>query len=310
MGIYDRDYYRQERRSDPFSYAPRTIVGWLIAVNVVVWIADFFTPQTFDLVGGHLVPVGRWLSDHMAVHVSTLAHPLFWWQYLTAGFAHSPLDFGHIAATCSCCSSLGASVEEAYGPKEFLRLYLVMVIFASLAWNVVNKIAGTPGIVGMYGASGAIAGVVVLFALNFPHRTILLFFVLPMPAWLFGVLAVAYDIFGAAGRSSMPNVAYSAHLAGAAFAFIYYKQRWNFTRWTEGRFQWLRLPSWLSGKPRLRVRRPEDEPEEDLDADLSREVDRILEKIGREGEASLTAKERRTLETASRQYRKKMVNRD
>jgi hypothetical protein len=149
---------------------------------------------------------------------------------------------------------------------------------------------------------------VVLFALNFPRSTILLFFVLPMPAWLFGALVVAYDIFGAVGQSPAANVAYSAHLAGAAFALIYYKQRWKFTRLTDGRFQWLRLPAWFGGKPRLRVHRPKDEPEEGaLGADLTREVDRILEKIGREGEANLTAKERRTLETASRQYRRRMT---
>ena len=149
----------------------------------------------------------------------------------------------------------------------------------------------------------------VLYALNFPRRTLLLFFVIPMPAWLLGVLAVAYDIYGAMGGAE-PNVAYSVHLAGAAFAFAYYRLGWNFTRMTAGRFHWLRLPAWLGGRPRLRVRRPEDEPEEDPEADLSREVDRILEKIGREGEASLNAKERRTLEAASRQYRRKMMKRD
>ena len=58
MGIYDRDYYRQEQRSSPFSHAPRTVVGWLIAVNVVVQLADFCTPETFGQVGGHLIPAG------------------------------------------------------------------------------------------------------------------------------------------------------------------------------------------------------------------------------------------------------------
>ncbi len=115
------------------------------------------------------------------------------------------------------------------------------------------------------------------------------------------------------------NVAYSVHLAGAAFALIYYKQQWNLTRLTEGRFHWLRRPAWLGGAPRLRVHRPtydshsdsnsQNEPEAKPDADLSREVDRILAKITREGEASLTAAERRTLETASREYQKRMSKR-
>ena len=62
----------------------------------------------------------------------------------------------------------------------------------------------------------------VLYALNFPRRTILLFFVIPMPAWLLARSSSAYDIFGAIGRLRESNVAYSVHLAGAAFAFAYY----------------------------------------------------------------------------------------
>jgi membrane associated rhomboid family serine protease len=307
VGIYDRDYYRQEQRSSPFSHAPRTVVGWLIAVNVVIWLVD-----------GLLMPG---LCQRMAVHfstlthpfrASTLTHPLYWWQFLTAGFAHSP-EFGHIFGNMLVLFFLGRDVEDIYGPKEFLRLYLATLVFANVAWSVVNKIVGMPAGVGdydvlVYGASGAIAGIVVLYALNFPHRTLLLFFVIPMPAWLLDALVVAYDVYGAMGGVAGSNVAYSVHVAGAAFALIYYKQHWNFTRLTDGRFQWLRLPAWFGGKPRLRVHRPKDEPEESaLDADLTREVDRILEKIGREGEANLTAKERRTLETASRQYRRKMA---
>ena len=123
-------------------------------------------------------------------------------------------------------------------------------------WNVVNKIAGTPADVTLYGASGAIAGVVVLYALNFPHRTLLLFFVIPIPAWLLGVLFVAYDMFGASGGIAGSNVAFSVHLAGAAFAFVYYQRGWNLTRLTPGRIAW---PSFRR-KPRLRIHKPEEEP--------------------------------------------------
>ena len=46
-------------------------------------------------------------------------------------------------------------------------------------------------------------------------------------------------------------------------------------------------------------------PDDESESDLSAEVDRILEKIYREGEAGLTAKERKILETASRKYQQK-----
>ena len=292
MGIYDRDYYRQPERSGLSFRAPHTIVGMIIAVNVGIWLLDFFTPETQQ---------GHWLSDHMAVHVDTLGQPWLWWQYLTAGFAHSPKHFQHILFNMLVLFFLGRDVEQAYGPKEFLRLYLVMVVFASVVWNVANKIGGTPGLVQAYGASGAIAGVVILYALNFPRRTLLLFFVIPIPAWLFGILIVILDMTGAFGGGE-EKVAYSMHLAGAAFAVVYHQCRWNLTRLTEGRFRW---PTFRR-KPRLRVHRPEDQPA----SDLSEDVDRILAKIYREGEASLTAKERKTLETASRKYQRKTMTRD
>jgi membrane associated rhomboid family serine protease len=301
VGIYDRDYYRQSRRSAPFPYAPQSVVVALIVVNVVVWIvASFSRPTVID--PGTDAVLARWLSDQLATHVSTLTQPLYWWQFLTAGFAHAP-DFQHVLFNMLVLYFLGRDIEDLYGPKEFLRLYLVLVVVANIVWCVVNKFAGSLPGAGAYGASGAITGIVVLYALNFPNRTLLLFFVIPMPAWLLGVLGVAYDIYGAMG-GACPNVAYSVHLTGAAFALLYYQQRWNFTRWTEGWLRWPRL-RWR-GKPRLRVHRPE-ESDEELGPGLNREVDRILEKIGRQGEASLTTKERRTLETASREYRRKMA---
>jgi membrane associated rhomboid family serine protease len=289
VGIYDRDYYRQARRTGPFSYAPRTVVGAIIAVNVAVWLIDgLFLPD---------------LHIRLAVHYNTLSTPWYWWQFLTAGFAHE-VGLGHILGNMLVLFFLGRDIEDLYGPKEFLRLYLATLVFANVVWAVANRIVGMPaGVPDMvlYGASGAIAGIVVLYALNFPNRTLLLFFVIPMPAWVLGALVVAWDIVGAMGGGADSHIAYSVHLAGAAFALLYYQRGWNFSRLTAGRFHWPRMP--LRRKPRLRVHQPDEE----LPPDLSQEVDRILEKITQQGEASLTAKERHTLETASREFQRKMT---
>jgi membrane associated rhomboid family serine protease len=310
VGIYDRDYFREPERSRLSPYLPHTAVGAIIAINVAVWLVDAFTtPQGF----GNVV-LGRWLSDHLAAHVGTLTQPLLWWQFLTAGFTHAPLGskqgIYHILGNMVVLYFLGRPVEDRYGPKEFLRFYLVALVFANVAWCVVGRLTISPEVLekfypgpGLYGASGAIAAVVVLFAFNFPNVTILLFFVLPMPAWLFGVLVVGYDIYGAMSGEGRSNVAYVAHVAGAAFALLYYQLGWNFSR-LGGGFRWPRLP--LRGKPQLRVHRPDDERPPN---DLAAEVDRILEKIYREGESSLTAKERSTLEAASRKYQERRGDR-
>ncbi len=296
MGIYDRDYYRTTRPAPTYSFSSRSVVVSLIVVNAAIWLFDgLFT--------------SGWLRDHMAVYVTasdgpfaafdTLRHPWLWWQLLTAGFAHAEA-FQHILFNMLVLFFLGRDVEGRYGSKEFLRLYLVMVVFASLVWALINELTPTSPseIYSMIGASGAISGVVVLYALNFPHRTLLLFFVIPIPAWAAGALFVLLDMLGAFGATSS-NVAYTSHLAGAAFAFVYYWQGWNLTGLTGGRFRWPRSP--LRRKPGLKVHDPEREAE----SGMTEEVDRVLEKISRQGEDSLTARERKTLENASREYQRR-----
>jgi membrane associated rhomboid family serine protease len=276
MGIYDRDYYRQQRPS--FSLrGPRTVLGTLILINVVVFLAD-----------GLLTPVqppetlGR-INQVLAVKPDTLTKPWMWWQFLTYGFAHASFpEIWHILGNMLVLFFLGRDVET-------------LLVVAGVAWAVVEKAQGHPGLA--VGASGAVTGIVVLYALNFPRRILLLFFVIPMPAWVVGLLVVFMDLVEALKESS--HIAYAAHLGGAAFAFLYHRYRWNLSRKTAALFS----PAWLKRRPKLRVHDPQNQ--EDQDPELTSEVDRILAKIHREGEASLTRKERRTLENASRQYQKR-----
>jgi hypothetical protein len=90
-----------------------------------------------------------------------------------------------------------------------------------------------------------------------------------------------------------PQTAHFAHFGGAIFGFLYVKFGWN--------LRWL-TPAWLiklkprSG-PKLRVHDPESKRR-----DLDDEVDQILRKIKREGEDSLTRRERQVMKKASREY--------
>ena len=185
-------------------------------------------------------------------------HPWLWWQFLTAGFTHDPNTIGHIFWNMFALFVFGRDMEARYGSREFLRIYLATLLFANVAWCIVTEFAARTDWATCYGASGAIAGVVVLYAFNFPHTTFLLFFIFPVPAWLLGAGIVLYDMYGAMVGIRGSNVAYVAHVAGAAFAGVYYLQRWNLTRLTgdlPGRFK-----SLFRSKPRLRIRTPDEEP--------------------------------------------------
>lgn len=295
MGLYDREYYRDEDDHGLFGGGQRMMVTNLVIINVAIYIIDLFTDVTS---GSALGQSTHWLSDQMAVHVDTWQHPLLWWKFLTSGFAHDPSNILHIGMNMFMLWMFGRDIEQHYGPKEFLRFYLATIVVGSVVWCLVENLAGTPGYAGMYGASGAVCGVLALFALNFPRRTILVMFVIPVPAWGVVLFMVVINILESVGDNGS-NVAYMAHLGGFGFGFLYFWLGLNFGRMLPAGFSLSRL---LKRQPRLRVHRPSDGDDTDR---TSGEVDRILAKIHSEGESSLTKKERRTLEDAARRYQQR-----
>jgi len=165
-----------------------------------------------------------------------------------------------------------------------------------LVWVVSEWVANgqlTP--YSLVGASGGIAGVLLLFCLNFPRQQIFIWGVFPMPAWVFAVLFLGMNLFGAAGGES--NVAYTAHIGGALFALVYFNAGRRLSNWLPSR---LKMPK-LGRRPPLRVHDPSD----DLDEGTDDAVDHILRKIREHGQDSLTRQERRILEEASREYQKR-----
>jgi rhomboid family protein len=299
MGYQDRDYYRE---GDGGASLTSSIVVKLIILNCVVFLADLFFSPTHEL------------TRSLAVHGDTIAHPAYWWQFLTAGFAHSWTNIWHLAGNMLAVYVFGRDLEERNGWQEFLRFYLVAIVTGTVFWSARNYFFDPPPEVIVagksvalwpfaLGASGGAVALTVLFCLRNPTATLLLFFILPVPAWLAGLLLVAGDLFGVPPPDGQ-RIAFDIHLVGAAFALAYWYFGWNFGRLPGitvfgqlGR----RLGKALKSKPDLRVHDPEAHYE-DLDA----EGDRVLEKIKREGEGSLTKRERQVLEAYSRRMRQKL----
>jgi len=291
VGIYDRDYYRQGSSGFRLQ-VPRSAVGAIILLNAAVFVLEIISGEASI----HRSTLVDLLSTHVGPRADTLWQPWMWWQFLTCGFVHDPTQMQHIVFNMLALFFLGRDVEKQYGTREFIRLYLAMLVFASLVWAVTNQLFDPHRPSSLIGASGAIAGVVVLYALNFPKRILLFMFVIPVPAWLLGAGVIAYDILGAVQRSD--NIAYTAHLGGTAFALAYFNLQWNFGELYQSAASWLKGHS----RPSLKVFKPEDEPDAPV---ADEDVDHILEKIHREGENSLTRKERRILENASREYQRR-----
>jgi membrane associated rhomboid family serine protease len=296
MGLYDRGYYREEndRRSSWESAQARTYVIPLIVVNVAIFLLDAFTPA--NAIGGHL------LSDAMALTSDTWRQPWNWWKFLTYGFAHSPLDsragIMHVGGNMLTLFFLGRPIEVALGSKRFLRIYLAAIIVSGLGWVLVSQLKGVPASV--YGASGAVSAVVAMFIFKFPRSTLLLFGIVPIRAWVLGLIIVGMDLMNSFSAGS--RIAGEAHLFGLAFGVACIQ--WNLQLgWLDWSRPWVFLSGLLSPRRKLRVHDPDsDGGTGDV---LQDQADRILDKISREGESSLTRRERKLLERYSQQVRKR-----
>lgn len=294
MGIHDRQYYRDD--SQGFSLASltggRSIVFILIAINVAVFLVDAMFPSYGQ--------TGR-ASEFLKLSSTDLVNPLMWWRFLTCGFAHgSP---SHLIGNMIGLFFFGRAAEAVYGSKKFLWLYLTAILAGSLAWMAMTTATGSRGAV--LGASGGVVAVVILFCLNFPHQKIRLL-IMPfvgIPAWVIGVVYVGGDLFGALGFRPDSNVAFAVHLTGAAYAYLFYRTKWELSELIpglgSGKFS---IPNPMKRQPDLRVHRP---PTDNRHEKLATKADEILQKLHQHGEGSLSARERKILEDYSRSIKQK-----
>jgi membrane associated rhomboid family serine protease len=118
----------------------------------------------------------------------------FWpWQIITYAFLHG--NFNHLFFNMLGLWMFGSELEHIWGQKRFLHFYTASVIAATI------------------GASGGLFGLLLAFAMIFPNRIILLFFVLPMKAkWLVALYGVLELYQGVYVMNS--GVAHFAHLGG------------------------------------------------------------------------------------------------
>lgn len=297
MGLSDRDYYRDDQPAGWRLSPGRSMVLTLIIINAVAYLANMF-----------LTGQDNAITRAMRARPETLTEPWMWWQFVTYGFVHSPSSFNHILFNMFGLWVFGRDVEARYGRWEFLRIYLTVVVLGGVIWALREYLVLEPSQWGaLLGASGGVFAVITLFICNFPNRTILFMFILPMKAWVLGVLylvGMAVGL-GSMARGAVGGTAHDVHLVGLLFGLGYFFLHWNL-RWMMpsgllGRWRrtWKRI---RPGAPNLRVHTPEAD---DRYREMDEEADRLLDKVHREGESSLSDRERRLLEAYSRRMRQK-----
>lgn len=286
MGIYDRNYYREESDLDLSpNWDQRSAVSTLIIINVVVFVANMVLSEN---------PVGTYqgaVNEFFMLAGEDLQRPYLWWHTLTYGFCHDVQNIFHLLFNMLGLYFLGRSVEGRYGRTEFYRIYLISMVICGVLWLLRQQAFGTNG--RLLGASGAVLCIEMLFVFNFPTARVILM-VFPVPAWVMGILLVLMNF----SNSPSTGVATDVHLTGILCATAYFFLGLNFRFLGDVQGSWRR---WLRrhAGPKLKIH---NESSVGHDAD---EADRILAKIHEKGQDSLSSKEKKFLEKYSRAVRAK-----
>jgi membrane associated rhomboid family serine protease len=195
-----------------YSFGPGPVtpaVKWIIWANVGAFVATILFPILIDYLG--LIPSA--VFEHRWI-----------WQPITYMFLHGGIT--HILFNMLGIWMFGVELERMWGTRFFVRYYAVTGIGAAITTLVVALLpfeatAQTYRAVTI-GASGALYGLLLAFALYFPNRPILMFLLFPVPAKYFVIIIGAISFMSStSGRA--PTIAHAAHLGGMVFGYFYLK---------------------------------------------------------------------------------------
>jgi membrane associated rhomboid family serine protease len=258
--------YRQVRLGFGRSFTP--VVKWLIIVNVAVWIIQ-------------LVDKSGYLTLHLGLIPREVVRGPAIWQVFTYQFLHG--GFFHIFFNMFVLWMFGTQVEATLGSRRFLKFYLLCGTGAGII--TVMALFSVPTVV--IGASGAIYGVMIAYAVMYPNNVVYLYLLFPIKVKYLVMAMVGIDLLytvsGAGG-----GVAYVTHIGGALIGFVYMKLD---VRAINLRSKFTRIKSDLRYKKEKKDQQSTDK--------LMEEVDQILDKISKVGYENLSEKEKKILERAS-----------
>ncbi|MCX6168207.1 MAG: rhomboid family intramembrane serine protease [Ignavibacteriales bacterium] len=230
MGLDSRDYYRPSGMSG-FSFFP-PVLKYLLITNGVVYfiqiISQMFVygyfsagqPVTYgDIITKYfgliqlsngMVPI----LDNFGRIMGAIPANFYPWQLITYQFMHANLT--HIFFNMFMLWMFGMEIEHIMGSKKFLIFYLACGLGAGLFQIILppmlSEVTG-PTI----GASGAVFGVMIAFAMYFPDRYVFIYFLIPIKTkYLMAILVVIE--FMSVGNQSV--VAHLAHIGGAITGVI------------------------------------------------------------------------------------------
>jgi membrane associated rhomboid family serine protease len=271
-------------RSSP-SYRITPWVGRLIIANAVVLLllmTLFTSPDVIRLL--QFSPT------------TALTRP---WTFVTYMFVHGGLL--HLLTNMLMLYVFGTAVESRMGSRQFLLYYLFCGIGAA-AFSLL--LAGLMPVGPFVGASGAILGVAVAFAMLWPDAELIIFPIpVPIKARTLVIGLVALDVIGSRLWPG-DGIAHLAHVGGALFGYLFFRVQ-SLSRRAPAQptraVERVVMVQSGSAEPDRRTPVTPMQPRRRIDSDpVAAEVDRVLDKISEKGISSLTPAERRFLDEVAK----------
>ena len=295
-------------------------VKYLLLVNVVCYVLGLVLPQV-NYVNGSEPLLNVICGLYYFGSPNFAPYQIFTYMFMHAGL-------GHLFFNMFALWMFGRVMEQAWGTKRFLIYYFICGVGA----GVIQELGQLFGIIPPYsmtiGASGAVYGILLAFGMTFPNERL---FIIPIPfpikAKYFVMLYALLEIFQGLGSSD--GVAHFAHLGGMLFGLLlilYWKNQMNRQRYRGGYWSsasstysyesgydkgkdegWFsKLGGMFGGKKRKPKMNVHYGGEHGRDYEYNEqkkrdneEIDRILDKIRKNGYSCLADEEKNTLFKAS-----------
>ena len=180
----------------------------LIIANVAMFVVGMIVPAVRLRLG--LLPAN--VVEQLAV-----------WQLVTYMFLHGGIF--HILFNMLTLWMFGVELERMWGSRFFTKFYFIVGIGAGLTQMLASFVPigslETIYYAQTVGASGAIYGLLLAYAIYFPNRPIYMYMVFPIPAKYFVLIMGAISLFSAIDGPT--GVAYMTHLGGMIVGYLYLK---------------------------------------------------------------------------------------
>ena len=195
-----------------YSFGPGPLtpaIKMIVAANVVVFLVDSIVPA---------------MTFAFGLRPADVVEGLRIWQPFTYMFLHGGIF--HILFNMLALWMFGVELERMWGSRYFTKFYFVAGVGAALTtlllsftpFSFADRLYDSLTI----GASGAVYGVLLAYAMYFPNRPIYMYFFFPIPAKYFVMIMGGISLYSSMSAAG-GGIAHTTHLGGLVAAYLYLK---------------------------------------------------------------------------------------